>query len=40
MATVTLPATNAAEVGGVHGAATLELRTVNGNAFSVAVKPG
>src|SRR5438876_11734946 len=26
--------------GGVHGAATLELRTVNGNAFSVAVRPG
>jgi hypothetical protein len=40
MATITLPATNAAEVGGVHGAATLELRTVNGNTFSVAVKPG
>ncbi len=40
MATVTLPATSAAEIGGVHGAATLELRTVNGNAFSVAVRPG
>jgi thiosulfate dehydrogenase (quinone) len=40
MATVTLPATSAAEIGGVHGAATLELRTVNGNIFSVAVRPG
>jgi uncharacterized membrane protein YphA (DoxX/SURF4 family) len=40
MATITLPATSAAEIGGVHGAATLELRTVNGNAFNVAVRPG
>jgi hypothetical protein len=24
----------------VHGAATLELRTVNGNTFNVAVRPG
>ena len=40
MATVTLPATSAAQIGGVHGAATLELTTVNGNAFSVAVRPG
>jgi thiosulfate dehydrogenase (quinone) len=40
MATITLSATNAAEVGGVYGAATLELRTVNGNTFSVAVRPG
>jgi thiosulfate dehydrogenase (quinone) len=39
MATVTLPATSAAGIGEVHGAATLELHTVNGNAFSVAVKP-
>jgi thiosulfate dehydrogenase (quinone) len=40
IATITLPATGAAEIGGVHGAATLELRTVNGNIFSVAVRPG
>jgi hypothetical protein len=40
MATITLPATRAAQIGGVHGAATLELRTVNGNAFNVAVTPG
>jgi thiosulfate dehydrogenase (quinone) len=40
MATIMLPATSAAEIGGVHGAATLELRTVNGNTFNVAVRPG
>ena len=40
MATITLPATSAAEIGGVHGAATLELHTVNGNTFNVAVRPG
>jgi uncharacterized membrane protein YphA (DoxX/SURF4 family) len=39
MATITLPATSAGEIGGVHGAATLELRTVNGNPFRVAVRP-
>jgi TQO small subunit DoxA len=39
-ATITLPATSAAGIGGVHGAATLELRTVNGNSFKVAVRPG
>ena len=39
-ATITLPATSAAGIGGVHGAATLELRTVNGNAFNVDVRPG
>ena len=39
MATVTLPSTSAAGIGGVHGAATLELHTVNENAFSVAVTP-
>jgi uncharacterized membrane protein YphA (DoxX/SURF4 family) len=40
MATITLPATSGAEIGGIHGAATLELRTVNGNTFDVAVRPG
>jgi hypothetical protein len=39
MATITLPATSGAEIGGIHGAATLELRTVNGNTFNVAVRP-
>src|SRR5437588_656917 len=40
MATITLPATSAAGIGGVHGASTLELHTVNGNTFTVAVRPG
>jgi thiosulfate dehydrogenase (quinone) len=40
MATVTLPATSVADIGGVHGAATLELRTVNGNTFNVTVRLG
>jgi thiosulfate dehydrogenase [quinone] large subunit len=40
IATITLPPTSAAEIGGVHGAAILELRTVNGNTFNVAVRPG
>jgi uncharacterized membrane protein YphA (DoxX/SURF4 family) len=40
MATITLPATNVAGTGGVHSAATLELRTVNGNTFNVDVGPG
>jgi thiosulfate dehydrogenase (quinone) len=40
VATITLPATSAAEIGGIHGAATLQLRTVNGNTFNVAVRPG
>src|SRR6202045_575586 len=40
MATITLPATSGAAIGGIHGAATLELRTVNGNTFDVAVRPG
>jgi thiosulfate dehydrogenase [quinone] large subunit len=38
MATATLPATNSADTGILHSAATLQLRTVNGNMFSVAVK--
>jgi uncharacterized membrane protein YphA (DoxX/SURF4 family) len=40
MATITLPATSAAGIGRLHDAATLELRTVNGNAFNVDVGPG
>jgi hypothetical protein len=36
-ATITLPATSAAAIIGIHGAAQLELRTVNGNAFNIAV---
>lgn len=39
MATITLPATNAAKRGGIRGAAMLELRTVNGNTFNVAIRP-
>jgi thiosulfate dehydrogenase [quinone] large subunit len=39
IATIIMPATSAAEIGGVLGAATLELRTINGNTFSVAVRP-
>src|SRR5882757_169964 len=38
VATIWLPATSAAAIVGVHGAATLELRTVNGNTFNVAVR--
>ena len=37
-ATITLPATSAAAILGVHGATKLELRTVNGNTFNVAVR--
>ena len=40
MATIILPATSAAAIGGIHGATTLELRTVNGNTFNVAATPG
>jgi thiosulfate dehydrogenase [quinone] large subunit len=36
-ATITLPPGDAA-AGGLHGAATLQLRTVNGHAFNVPVK--
>jgi uncharacterized membrane protein YphA (DoxX/SURF4 family) len=39
MATITLPAASSADTGGLHSAATLELRTVNGNTFNVAVRP-
>jgi thiosulfate dehydrogenase [quinone] large subunit len=38
MATITLPATSAAAVIGLDGAARLELRTVNGRSFNVAVR--
>jgi thiosulfate dehydrogenase [quinone] large subunit len=40
MATITLPGTNAAGIGRVRGASRLELRTVNGNTFTVAVRGG
>jgi hypothetical protein len=39
MATITPPATSAAKSDGIRGAATLELRTVNGTTFNVAVRP-
>jgi thiosulfate dehydrogenase [quinone] large subunit len=38
-AIITLPAMSATKIGGIHGAATLELRTVNGNTFTMAVRP-
>jgi len=38
MATITLPATSAAAIVGVRDAAKLELRTVNGHTFNVAVR--
>ena len=39
MATITLPAASGAETGSLRSAATLQLRTVNGNTFNVAVRP-
>jgi thiosulfate dehydrogenase (quinone) len=39
MATITLPAANGADIGSLHSAATLQLRTVNGNTFNLAVRP-
>jgi uncharacterized membrane protein YphA (DoxX/SURF4 family) len=39
MATITLPAASGADTGRLRNAATLQLRTVNGNAFGVAVRP-
>jgi hypothetical protein len=39
MATITLPVASAADTGSLHRAATLQLRTVNGNIFNVAVRP-
>jgi hypothetical protein len=38
MATITLPAISAPKIGDIRGAATLELRTVNGNTFNVAAR--
>jgi uncharacterized membrane protein YphA (DoxX/SURF4 family) len=38
MATITLPATSGVDPSSVHSAATLQLRTVNGNTFNVAVR--
>jgi thiosulfate dehydrogenase [quinone] large subunit len=39
VATITLPATGDANLGSLHNAAMLQLRTVNGNTFNVAVRP-
>jgi thiosulfate dehydrogenase [quinone] large subunit len=39
MATITLPAASGADTGSLRNAATLQLRTVNGNTFNVAVRP-
>jgi thiosulfate dehydrogenase [quinone] large subunit len=39
MATVTLPAASGTDTGRLRNAATLQLRTVNGNTFNVAVRP-
>src|SRR5713226_8329155 len=38
MATITLPVASGADTGSLHSAATLQLRTVNGNTFNVAVR--
>jgi thiosulfate dehydrogenase [quinone] large subunit len=38
MATITLPAASGSDTGRLRNAATLQLRTVNGNTFNVAVK--
>jgi len=38
VATITLPATSAATIIGVDGAAKLELHTVNGHVFNAAVR--
>jgi thiosulfate dehydrogenase [quinone] large subunit len=38
MATITLPTASGADTGSLHSAATLQLRTVNGNTFNVAVR--
>jgi thiosulfate dehydrogenase [quinone] large subunit len=39
MATITLPAASGTDTGSLRNAATLQLRTVNGNTFNVAVRP-
>jgi thiosulfate dehydrogenase [quinone] large subunit len=38
MATITLPAASGVDIGRIHSAVTLQLRTVNGNTFNVAVR--
>jgi thiosulfate dehydrogenase [quinone] large subunit len=38
MATITLPVTSNADPGSLHSAATLQLHTVNGNTFDVAIR--
>jgi uncharacterized membrane protein YphA (DoxX/SURF4 family) len=38
MATITLPAASGADTGSLRNAATLQLRTVNGNTFNIAVR--
>jgi thiosulfate dehydrogenase (quinone) len=40
MATITLPAPSGADTRSLHSAATLQLRTVNGNTFNVPVRTG
>jgi thiosulfate dehydrogenase (quinone) len=40
MATITLPAASSADTGSLRRAAMLQLRTVNGNTFNVAVRTG
>ena len=39
MATITLPAASGVDTGRLRHATMLQLRTVNGNAFKVAVRP-
>jgi hypothetical protein len=39
MATITLPVASGVETRGLNSAATLQLRTVNGNTFNVAIRP-
>jgi thiosulfate dehydrogenase (quinone) len=39
MATITLPVASGADTGSLRNATTLQLRTVNGNIFNVAVRP-
>jgi len=39
MATITLPAASSSDTGHLRNATTLQLRTVNGNTFNVAVRP-
>jgi thiosulfate dehydrogenase (quinone) len=38
MATITLPVTSNTDPGSLHSAETLQLHTVNGNTFNVAVR--